>query len=292
MFGWKVTQTESGMKLGAFLRLKFQNYYSAKQLKRAIEHNLCQVNQRIERHASIQVATGDIIQCDQKQLDAFLANEMVNLEERRVLFEDSSFVAYDKPAGLASDREGMEKLLRQKDPHLRLIHRLDRDTTGVLLFAKNEDILEQMIALFREYRVRKTYQALVDGIVSHPSGLIDNFLAPRYRYQGQTLWGSSKQGSHARTEWIREKRGNHCTLLSCYPITGVTHQIRVHMSEMRHPILGDYQYAREFDCHYKPLRPLLHALKIQFPHPRTGAKIEIESPLPKDFKQAIEELII
>lgn len=291
MVQWKVANTESGMNLSAFLRLKFQNTYSAKQLKRAIEHNLCQINQRVERHASTLVAKGDLIECNQEQLEALLTTHAPHIEEKRILYEDSNLAAYDKPAGLSSDQEGMVKLLHQKDPNLRLIHRLDRDTTGVLLFAKNEDILHKMIALFKEYKVHKTYQALVDGVVNHPSGVIDNLLAPRHRYQGQTIWGSSIQGSHARTEWVREKKGSHCTLLSCFPITGVTHQIRVHMSEMGHPILGDYQYARQFECFYKPLRPLLHASKISFPHPRTGNKIEIVSALPLDFEQAIKELI-
>ncbi|MBS4168559.1 RluA family pseudouridine synthase [Parachlamydia sp. AcF125] len=289
---WKVASSESGMTLGAFLKRKFEDVYSAKQLKRAIEHHLFRVNQRVERFASTRVATGDQIECDHQKLQSFFASPMLKFEAKRVLYEDSDLFIYDKPAGINCDSTGIVRLVHQQDPSLQLIHRLDRETTGVLLFAKSESILQKMIYLFKLFKVRKTYYAIVDGLVNKEKGTIDNNLAPLHKYQGQTVWGqtSGAKGVHACTDWIREKKGTQCSLMRCHPITGVTHQIRVHMSEMGHPILGDYQYGRQFRCPYQPSRYLLHAYEIIFPHPATGKEIKLIAELPSDFKQALEQL--
>ncbi|PJD95355.1 MAG: pseudouridine synthase [Parachlamydia sp.] len=287
---WKVTSTEAGMHLTAFLKKKFQDRYSAKQLKRALEHNLCQVNKRLERFASTTLAEGDCIECDEARLTKLFAIQNPFLAQQNILYEDTDLFVYDKPAGIACDAEGIVKMVQQSNPHLKLIHRLDKETTGVLLFAKNEDILQRMISQFKEFKVQKTYHALVDGLVRQSAGVIDNFLAPLYKYQGQTVWGKAAKGSRARTEWEKLKQGYHNSLLMCRPITGVTHQIRVHMQELGHPILGDYQYGKHFECTYRPLRHMLHASEITFPHPRTGKILQIKSPFPSDFLHALKEL--
>jgi len=287
---WKVTAAEAGMNLTAFLKQKFQNQYSAKQLKRALEHNLCLVNKHLERFASTSLTAGDVIECDEVQFTKLFNIQKSSLEKSNILYEDSDLFVYDKPSGLASDAEGIVKIVHQINPHLKLIHRLDKETTGVLLFAKNEDILQKMISQFKEFKVQKTYHALVDGLVRQNNGVIDNFLAPVYKYQGQTVWGKALKGSRARTEWKKVKQGRHSSLLLCRPITGVTHQIRVHMQELGHPILGDYQYGKHFECSYRPLRHMLHASEILFPHPRTGKVLKISSSFPTDFDQALKEL--
>lgn len=293
MRSWKVAAPEAGMTLGAFLKHKFEGIYSAKQLKKAIEYNLCRINQRVERFASTRLAIRDEVDCQDEKLSSFFASAELKFEDKRVLYEDAELLVYDKPAKINCDLAGMVRLVHQKNASLQLVHRLDRETTGVLLFAKTPAVLQQMIEFFKKFKVKKTYYAIVDGAISKPRGTIDNYLAPLHSYQGQTVWGQTiklKEGVAARTEWIREKKGKSCSLVRCYPITGVTHQIRVHMSEMGHPILGDYQYGRHFICPYFTARYLLHAYEICFPHPRSGKELHLKASFPPDFKQALEQL--
>ncbi|EFB41906.1 RluA family pseudouridine synthase [Parachlamydia acanthamoebae] len=289
---WKVASAESGMTLNAFLKLKLGDAYSAKQLKHAIERNLCRINQRVERFASTRVANGDQIEWDNDKLQFLFASSQLKFEAKRIIYEDADLLVYDKPAGINCDTSGIVRLIHQKDPSLKLVHRLDRDTTGILLFAKTDAVLHKMIRLFKTFKVKKTYYVIVDGAISKEKGVIDNNLAPLHKYQGQTVWGQAtgSKGVHARTGWRKEKKGQDCTLIQCYPVTGITHQIRVHMSEMGHPILGDYQYGRRFICSYQPSRYLLHAYEITFPHPSSEKEIRLKAPLPSDFKQALDHL--
>ena len=114
-----------------------------------------------------------------------------------------------------------------------------------------------------------------------------------FSYEGQSLWGSvpPHQGHHAITGWKLEKKGVEASLLRCYPKTGRTHQIRVHMSEMGHPILGDKQYGRSVRCRYNAMRCLLHAYELSFIHPTSGQKVQFQAPIPEDFQQAFNQLI-
>lgn len=288
MPSWEVSHSESGTKLLAFLKSKLGDAYSARQLKKAIENNSCQINQRFEHFATANLGEGDLVNF---QESALLATESIfKLEKNRILYEDAALLAYNKPAGITSDDTDLIQALQQKAADLMLVHRLDRDTTGVLLFAKSKDVLDGMTALFKKRLVAKTYLALVDGTPAKPSGLVDNHLGALHRYQGQTMWGSVEKpkGLHAITEWQCEKKLSKASLLRCSPRTGRTHQIRVHLSEMGHPILGDSQYGKKFNCNYRPSRCLLHALEISFAHPLSGQKITIKAPLPEDFTAALE----
>lgn len=286
---WKVLPEESGMKLQAFIKLKLDDSISARQIKQAIENNCCTVNTRIERFASYNVGTGDTVKLKMDiPQDKPVA---IKFEQNRVLFEDSNYLIYDKPANISSDSNEFLKTIQRKLPYLALAHRLDKDTTGVLIFAKNELALSAILALFKGRLINKEYIALVDGIPTKEKGRIDNLLGELKRYQGQTIWGSvATKGLPAITDWEIKRKGKGVALINCYPKTGRTHQIRVHLSEMGNPILGDFQYGKRFLCVYKPARCLLHAAKVSFIHPTTGKAIEVSSPIPADFAEAIEKL--
>lgn len=276
---WVVSKEEAGMKLVAFLKLKL-NQYSSKQLKSFVESNTCTINGVIERFASVAVHPGDRIVLNMEKAPAKKHADH-SLMQERILYQDEEILAYDKPPGIASE---------EFETKLHLIHRLDRETSGVLLFAKNKSAFDDMVELFRSHQVKKTYYAVVDGIPKNKKGLIDNFLGKKHIYQGQTIWGSVQEGMRAITEWEIEKAGNAVSLVKCFPKTGRTHQLRVHLNEMGHPILGDFQYCRQFDALYKPERLLLHAQAISFPHPKNKRLLTITSPFPKDFLKAIREL--
>ena len=200
-----------------------------------------------------------------------------------LLWEDDSLKAYDKPAGVVCDANHFKG---------KLVHRLDKETSGVVLVAKSQDILDRMIELFRQKKVQKTYLAIVDGVVKKKEGEIVSRLAPRHHYQGQTVYASHRTGQLAETKWKRIGCGPKATLLECYPLTGRTHQLRVHLKELHHPIVGDYQYSKHFQCGYQASRHLLHAQEISFHHPLSGEKITLEAPLPSDFIEALQILKI
>jgi 23S rRNA-/tRNA-specific pseudouridylate synthase len=277
---WVVTPEESGLKLLKFLKSKYEAY-SSKQLKSFLENNLCAINGITERFATAQVYKGDNISF---KIPTFVESkkDKMTFSKDRILYEDDELLIYNKPAGLTSDSFKTD---------LKLIHRLDRETTGVLMFAKSDRLLEEMIKLFRQHLVRKVYLAIVDGTPKQQKGIVDNYLGKKHVYEGQAIWGkvSEEKGLHAVTEWTLEKAGKNFSLLRCYPKTGRTHQIRVHLSEMKLPILGDYQYCRSFKCTYQPDRCLLHAYKVLFIHPTKKIKMEVKAPLPSDFLLALKE---
>lgn len=286
-----VLPTETGSTLLAFLKSKFGTTYSARQLKRAIEENLCQVNGRTERFASYPLGSGDSVTIAIDNLSN--TSKLPSFDLDRILFEDDAILIYNKPPGTPSDNPELLSTLQRDLPYLALAHRLDRDTTGALLFAKSPKVLKQIESAFKKRLINKQYLALVDGAPRQMSGTIDNFLGEKRRYQGQTLWGevSKELGQHAITAWECLHKGKDASLVQCTPLTGRTHQIRVHLSGIGHPILGDFQYGRQFRCAFKPKRILLHAYAISFMHPVTGQEFNIQAPLPEDFRVAIEELI-
>jgi 23S rRNA pseudouridine955/2504/2580 synthase/23S rRNA pseudouridine1911/1915/1917 synthase len=289
MYEWIVASQDTGSKLITFLTRQLSFQYSARFIKKAIEHNCCQVNGRTERFASIVVGQGDKITLIIEE--SALSNASQKLDPARILFEDDSLLIYNKPMGINCDEQGILRLIRPYCPSVQLIHRLDRDTTGILLLVKNKESYQHLLEQFKKALIDKCYRAIVDGILPMKEGIIDNFLGKKKLYQGQTIWGSVTSGGfHAHTEWKVIKTGKDATLLYCFPKTGRTHQIRVHMAEMGHPIIGDFQYSKRFRCSYRALRYLLHAEQIAFRHPQNGNPISINAPLPDDFAIAQDHL--
>lgn len=249
--------------------------YSARFLKRALEANICRVNGRIERFASAALKNGDVI-----ELKADWANLPNQALEQAILFENNELVAIAKsPSSVCSDAY-FQKILGRE---VFLAHRLDKDTTGVLLFGKTRLLAKELQDLFEKRAIEKEYLALVDGEVRKDQGIIENFLVKKGSYQGQTIWGSSasSRGLHAKTTWQKIASSEKASLLRCRPMTGRTHQIRVHLSEMGHPILVDRQYAANFVSSIFVTRPMLHAHRLRFSW--RGEYVDLLAPLPNDF---------
>lgn len=287
---WIVEASEAGQKLVAFIQKKLAGKYSSRQIKRGIENNLCRVNQSLEHFASFSLEKGDLVN---------FVVEALQIQATRIAFaidtiyENHHLLILNKPAGYASDSEELLSALQAHGSGWELLHRLDRDTTGLLMFTKGGSFREKMVAAFKSHKIEKTYLALVDGLPKNTSGKIDNYLGKIHEYEGQSLWGEvpPHKGHHAITAWEVQKKGQQVALLRCIPKTGRTHQIRVHLSSIGHPILGDRQYGRSVLCPYPALRCLLHAYELSFVHPDTQQKMHFQAPLPNDFKQALKELI-
>jgi RluA family pseudouridine synthase len=197
----------------------------------------------------------------------------------RILHSDGRYLVADKPPGLLSNGpDSVESRLREStgEPGLRAVHRLDRDTSGCLLFATSDSLFLKMVEEFRAGRIVKLYHALVAG-----------------KLAGDTTIEKPLEGLAAVTR-LRVLDSN--ALASHVQVkieTGRTHQIRKHLAMIRHPVLGDRDYGNSApakDVYQELARQMLHAAKLEFPDPETGVIVRTEAPLPRDFKAAMSRL--
>ena len=158
------------------------------------------------------------------------------------------------------------------------------------MLAKHQYACRALEELFRSRKVSKRYLAIVDGVPRETSGDVTIRLQRTLQGSGrQAVMTKSRQGLPAQTAWTRLQIGVDWALLECFPKTGRTHQIRVHLQSIGHPILGDYHYAREtMRSILRPRRVLLHAADIAFAHPVSGIHLCVSAPLPHDMKNVLE----
>lgn len=281
---FRVTKQEEQTKLLDFVSSRLGETVSKKQIKRLIETNHCLVNQKMERFASTPLSSGDEVHFEES------IEQKASFQSKHVLFEDAYLLIYNKPSGISSEPKGILELLKPHG-HFVLTHRLDKDTSGALILAKSAKVEEKMAEAFALRQVKKEYLALVDGTPKFKEGTIENELGKIGGFAGQTLYGRVVQGGkRAKTLWKLGKTSKKGSLIHCFPETGRTHQIRVHLSEIGHPILGDYQYGKAFKSPLRPSRHMLHAYRLAFLHPMTGAQLKIQAPIPKDFQEVMKEL--
>ncbi len=285
---WRVASDEEGMRLLSFLKEKCPQASSVKALKRAIDGKCCTVNRHIELRSSLSLKAGDTVALSP---DAFQEADGKSVA-LIPLYEDEALFVCNKPVGIVSENGALRSVIPGWGKGWAVVHRLDKETTGALIIAKTSSAKEKMLAAFKERQVEKVYLAIVDGIPGKEQGKIDNALDQVRTQHGQPVFGAvdPKKGKRAVTHWKCLKKGKNAALIWCQPITGRTHQIRVHLSGMGHPILGDVLYGKKFRCPIHPKRNLLHAYQIQFPHPTTGKKIKVVAPIPADFQAVLTRL--
>jgi 23S rRNA pseudouridine955/2504/2580 synthase len=212
-----------------------------------------------------------------------------------VLYEDDALVALDKPSGIAVHggsgvAHGVIESLRGMRPDakfLELVHRLDRETSGVLLVAKKRASLVALHEMMRNRDIDKRYVVAVKGRFRNEVQRVKAALEKRVGAGGDKRVSVSAGGQEAETVFRRLERGEEFSLLEAELLTGRTHQIRVHLAYLKHPVLGDDKYG-DFDLN-KALRKqglkrmFLHARSLAFAHPLTGAPMALEAPLPRDL---------
>lgn len=279
---FRVSSKQQGMRLLAYLREMIPEASSVKFLKRVIDAKGCKVNGKVILFSTTLLKSGDTV-----EIDFSFAPQKVSTAPFPILYEDEGILICNKPPGIVCENKAINTHFPAYRGSLLLIHRLDKETSGALLIAKSEKSKKQMIELFKQLKVQKSYLALVDGVFKNEKGKVENFLSKKGEYQGQTLYGSSPTGQKAVTFWKCLKKGKNASLLLCLPVTGRTHQLRVHLKEMGHPILGDFQYGKQFKCSYQPARHLLHAYELRFTHPVTNQELHIKAPLLPDFEAAM-----
>jgi 23S rRNA pseudouridine1911/1915/1917 synthase len=224
-----------------------------------------------------------------------------------VLYEDEHLLAIDKPAGMVvhpapGARRGTlvnalaHRLGAMPGPgapeRAGIVHRLDRDTSGVLLVARTVVALEALARQFRERTIAKRYVAVVRGALTPARGRIDRPIG-RHPRERKRMSVTSRRGRVAITRWMVIERLPGATVVQLAPETGRTHQLRVHLAAAGHPIIGDRVYgARRAGRDAGPAFPrqALHAEEIGFTHPATGMRVVVRSPLPPDIEELIATL--
>jgi len=299
---FSTTKEHAGQRLDQALHEQFPEF-SRSRLQDWIKGGRVLVNGAPARSSRV-LRAGDRVDVEPAELAPLRAvPESIPL---RVLYEDPDLVAIDKPAGmvvhagagahtgtLVNALLGRFQSLSALGGDLRpgIVHRLDRFTSGVILVAKNDAAHRALAALFAGRQVEKTYLALVHGSVKGDGGRIQKPIArdPRHRTRMTARLG---RGRPAWTEYQILRRFAGFTLLAVRIGTGRTHQIRVHLSSIGHPVAGDRLYGAPAKSEIHPPRErfFLHAHRIRFQHPFTGQPVEIESPLPADLRLWIEQL--
>jgi 23S rRNA pseudouridine1911/1915/1917 synthase len=218
----------------------------------------------------------------------------------KVLYEDSNILAIEKPSGILvhPDKKSKDKtildLFLKKYPTVEIVHRLDRETSGVMLLAKNQKAHEFLKKQFSERKVKKTYVAIVNGWVKNDHGIINKMIGRSPADFRRRLAGRGARGvmREAITEYkvlnrFFDNKKNKFTYLEVKPKTGRTHQIRVHMKFLNHPIVCDSLYNPKGFCPVGLSRLALHAKSIEFKNLKDET-IKVESQIPLMFKKVVK----
>jgi len=247
-----------------------------------------------------------------KSVESKAAVSSVVMTAAHVLYEDEFIILVNKDPGIPTQptidpnrpnlfdltKKFIAKKEGKKDPYLGLHHRLDRDTSGIVLFTKSESANKGVADLFANHRIQKTYQCLVwrapnaANLQTQDQFTIKNFLGRISAKNETARFGSvSSNGDPAHTDFRVLEVFKQCYWLEASPRTGRTHQIRVHASESQLPILSDPLYfPKNVFAMVQAPRLMLHAYRLEFDHPVTGTPMKIEAPLPDDFLKVLGSL--
>lgn len=261
---------------------------------------------------SFKVRKGIVIEGEIPEEKPFsLAPQDISLD---IIYEDEYFLAVNKPKNMVvhpsfghsegtlvnavlgylqraghgpwAMGNGNPSELAKKGERPGIVHRLDKGTTGVILVAKDPKTQEVLSSLFKERAVHKTYRAIVEGVMRKSDGVIGESIG-RHPVQRKKMAVVKEGGRESETAYKILRRLDGFTYVEAYPKTGRTHQIRVHLSHIGHPVVGDETYGRS--AKHATDRPLLHAFSISFSHPVNGLPIRISASIPEDMERFVEE---
>lgn len=301
-----VTPDEAGMRVDRFLEAKFPGL-SFSHIQRVIRKGELRVNgkrvepkDRLEAGAQVRIPPVRV-EAPKPREEGSEADKTRAFLKSITLHEDDDVMVLNKPAGLAVQGgsgttrhlDGMLDVLRSRDGQRpRLVHRLDKDTSGCLLVAKTRFAAAALAKTFRSRSARKIYWALVPGVPKPKQGRISTYLAKEEREE-DSIMRVAKHGeegaSHAITYYaVVETAANKLAWLSLKPVTGRTHQLRVQLAHIGFPIVGDPKYFNVENWEFPgglQNRLHLHARRIAVPHPREG-RIDVSAPLPPHMQQS------
>jgi len=302
----EISDDEAGQRIDNYLLAKLKGVPKS-LIYRIVRKGEVRVNKgRIKPEYKLQ--TGDVVRVppvrvsEKTQAPVSTKLNKVAQLENQIIFEDDCLLVLNKPSGIAVHGgsgltfgviEGL-RALRPEARFLELVHRLDRDTSGILLVAKKRSALRNLHEQLRIKTVQKDYLALVRGQWQSHVKVIQAPLLKNELASGERIVKVSPEGKPSETRFSIEERYNNATLVKASPVTGRTHQIRVHTLHAGHPIAMDDKYGdKEFDQQMAALglnRLFLHAASIRFEHPKTGETLRLNAPLDEKMKAILKKL--
>ncbi|MGL4854297.1 MAG: RluA family pseudouridine synthase [Lentisphaeria bacterium] len=277
--------------------------YSRSFFQKLIRDGRVKINNSVETVVRTAVYAGNKIELSWPKLQSTeLKAQEIGLD---ILFEDEYMMVINKPPGLvvhpgAGNTSGtlVNALLHHDeqsfsgmvDEELRpgIVHRLDKDTSGVLVIGKNEHMVAKLSDIFKERKTRKLYLALTYGFMAEKCEKLESLIG-RCPHNRKKMAIVERNGKEAITRYEVLAYSRNTSLVKVGIETGRTHQIRVHMASIGHPVIGDVLYGgKKASSHLEAPRQMLHAWRLQIPHPVTGKKMKFEAPIPEDFRQTME----
>ena len=296
-----VSEEQAGQRLDHFLVAALDGI-SRTAVQRMISAGQALVNGRASK-AGYLLRSGDTVAISALQSERHAPEIQPQPTPLAIVYEDQDLLVVNKPAGMVVHParghfgDTLLDMLLARYPEMGqfgdserpgIVHRLDKDTSGLLIVAKNMRAQAALVEQMKQHAIIKRYLALVEGVVALDAGSIDAPIGrdPRYRQQMAITTASSRE---ARTHFRIVQRFSRHTLLLLQLETGRTHQIRVHLQAIGYPVVGDPVYGPTGKHDTLPLsRQFLHAYQLAFNHPITGQRIELEAPLPKDLEQILQ----
>lgn len=302
----EISDDEAGQRIDNYLLTKLKGVPKS-LIYRIVRKGEVRVNKgRVKPEYKLQA--GDIVRVPpvrvSEKTQAPISNKLNKVAslENQIIFEDDCLLVLNKPSGIAVHGgsglsfgviEGL-RALRPEARFLELVHRLDRDTSGILLVAKKRSALRNLHEQLRIKTVQKDYLALVRGQWQSHVKVIQAPLLKNELASGERIVKVSQDGKPSETRFSIEERYPNATLVKASPVTGRTHQIRVHTLHAGHPIAMDDKYGdKDFDTEMRLLglnRLFLHAASIRFEHPKTGETLRLNAPLDDNMKAILKKL--
>ncbi len=300
-----ISAAQAGQRIDNFL-LTLQKGVPKSRIYKAIRKGEVRVNKgRIKQTYKIQA--GDSIRIpplhtSEKSVSNFVGDRLKQQLTECILFEDGDLLALNKPPGLAvhagtNIEQGIIealRIIRSDQPYLELVHRLDRDTSGCLLLAKNRNALLNLQQQMIQHDIDKRYLTLLKGRFNSEEKLVEQPLLKNVVSSGERMVQVNAEGKYAKTIFISIERFSQAQLTEVILFTGRTHQIRVHSLFLEHPVAGDDKYGyRSFNKEMKKMglkRLFLHSSKLGIKHPTTGEKLPLEAPLPTQLQNVVDKL--
>ncbi len=290
-----VDEQFADLRLDVYLTGVVSEVPSRTFIKKLIESGSVKVNGQVVK-AKYKVATGDKLEVEVDPAELVPTDIKAEKIDLDVFYEDEDIIVINKPVGLTvhpasgshsgtlvNGLMGRFEDLSDLNGPVRpgIVHRLDRDTSGLIIVAKTNVAHARLGRQFEKHTVAKRYVARVQGIIQFDQGRIDVPIGHHAKYHDQRQIAKVGEGKEALTLYQVLKRFDKSTVVALYPQTGRTHQLRVHMKHLGHPILGDEKYGRRESF----TRLALHAQSIAFTHPITKQYVEFSCPVPAEFLQ-------
>lgn len=296
----EVLESQAGIRIDKFLVEELPEL-SRSYIQKLIKEDEITVNGK-KIKSNYKVNADDLVVINQPELkEPDILAEDIPLD---ILYEDSDLLIVNKPKGMVvhpsaghysgtlvnalmhyckDDLSGINGVMRPG-----IVHRIDMDTTGSLLVCKNDFAHQNLAEQLKEHSIRRVYHAIVHGVIKDDEGTIDAPIG-RHPIDRKKMSINPKNGKEAVTHYKVIQRFPNYTYIQCQLETGRTHQIRVHMASLHHPLLGDSVYGPA-KCPYKLQGQTLHAKILGIEHPRTGEYVEADAPLPEYFVSLLKKL--